>query len=267
MGCICRSAWRLLAAVSIPGLVGCATAPYDKESLYVNLDRAGKGLVVILPGIEGESGANRDVRQGLYETGIPYALVIYRWGAPVPGLGMLINQTDVTRNRRQGEEIASQIAFYQQKHPAAPVFMIGHSAGGGVTVFTLESLGRLTGARPIEGAFLLSSSISASYDLTEALKMTRRGIVNVSNSDDTVMLGGGTASFGNVDGGRGDSAGRTGFSRSWPTLHERPITNEEVRRRLGVVGPAHFVATNEKLIEHYAPAWIMARQWPIPVQR
>jgi hypothetical protein len=267
MGRICRSAWCLLAVVFVPGLVGCATAPYDKENLYVNLDRAGKGLVVILPGIEGESSANRDVRQGLYEAGIPYALVIYRWGAPVPGLGMLINQTDVARNRRQGEEIASQIASYQHKHPGAPVFMIGHSAGGGVTVFTLESLGRIAGARPIEGAFLLSSSISANYDLTAALKMTTRGVVNVSNSDDTVMLGGGTGSFGNVDGGHGDSAGRTGFSRSWPTLHERPITNEEVRRRLGVIGGAHFVATNERLIEHYAPAWIMSQKWPISPQR
>jgi hypothetical protein len=260
----------ILLAGTLLAACGCAPtgrAAFDLDKRYVTTERAAKGLVVILPGIEGEDQAPHDVRDGLYKAGIPYALVVYRWGAPVPGVGMLINQTDVARNRRQGEEIASQIATYQQKHPGAPVFMIGHSAGGGVTVFTLEALGRITGAKPIDGAFLLSSSLSANYDLTGALNMTRRGIVNVSNSDDTLVLGAGTAAAGNVDGGRGDSAGRTGFSRSYQKVYERPITNEEVRRRLGVMGPAHFVATNEKLIEHYAPAWILAERWPIAPQR
>ena len=255
-----------LIAIIAGGCGGGARA-YDVGTRYVTADRAEKGLVVILPGIEGEDKAPRDVRDGLYKAGIPYSLVIYRWGSPIPGLGMLINQTDVARNRRQGEEIASQIASYQQKHPTSPVFMVGHSAGGGVTVFALEALGRIAGAKPIDGAFLLSTSLSADYDLTDALDMTRRGIVNVSNSDDTVLLGAGTGTFGNVDGGHGDSAGRTGFSRSYERVYERRLTNEEVRRGLGVRGSAHFVTTNEQLIETYAPAWILSNRWPIPSQR
>ena len=252
----------LPALLLAPWLVGCAASPYDKETLYVNPDRAGKGVVVILPGIEGESRANRDIRQGLQAAGVPYALVIYRWGAPVPGLGgMLINQADVSRNRRQAEELASQVAAYQMKHPNVPVFFIGHSAGGGIAVFTLEALGRIAGAKPIDGAFLLSSSLSADYDLTDALRMTRRGLVNVSNIDDN-LLNTGTATFGNVDGKHGDSAGRVGFARSYPKVFERPITNEQARRELGVVDVPHFVATHEQLIEKYAPAWILSESWP-----
>jgi pimeloyl-ACP methyl ester carboxylesterase len=262
----------LVLACVLP-LVGCGPdqngdlRSYDMEKRYVNADRADVGVVVILPGITGEDRAPRDVREGLYKAGIPYALVIFRWGTPIPGLCMLIDQTDVARNRRQGEELASHLAAYQQKHPGKPIFLIGHSAGGGITVFALESLGRLPGANPIDGAFLLSSSLSADYDLADALRMTRRGIVNVSNSDDIVMLEAGTHTFGNVDGGHGDSAGRTGFDRPFAKLYERPITDAEVRQKLGIVENTHYLTTNEELIEHYAPAWIMGQTWPIAPQK
>lgn len=241
---------------------GCTVSAYDVNTRYTEQARTDQGLVVILPGIEGESSANRDIREGLYKAGIPYGLVIYRWGSSVPGpAGMLINQTDVARNRRSAKEIAEKIAQYQQKHPAKPVFLIGHSAGGGIAVFAMESLGQSQGARPVEGAFLLSSSISSDYDLSSALAMTRRGLVNVSNIEDK-LLDTGTSTFGNVDGKKGASAGRTGFQRSNPKVFERPITNEQVRREFGSAGGAHFIATKEQLIEKYAPAWIMSKSWP-----
>jgi acetyl esterase/lipase len=225
--------------------------------------RVEKGAVVILPGIEGESPANRDIRKGLYDAGIPYALVIYRWGSLLPGPGgMLINQTNVSRNRRMGQELAEQIAQYQRNHPGRPVFLAGHSAGGGIAVFAMEELGKIEGAKPIEGAFLLSASISADYDLTAALRMTRRGLVNVSNPEDR-LLGRGTAAFGNVDGGHGDSAGRTGFRRRYPNVYERRVTAAE----LGVSGLPHFVATNARLIAERAPAWILSESWPPALDR
>lgn len=251
----------LLVVLCVSGLLGASgCGAYDINNQYVDQPRADQGLVVILPGIEGESAANQDIRAGLYKAGISYALVIYRWGVPGPA-GMLINQTDVVRARQKGAEIAEQIATYQQKHPGKPVFIIGHSAGGGVSVFTLEALGGISGAQPIDGAFLLSSSISSDYDLSAALRMTRRGIVNVSNKDDE-LLNSGTATFGNVDGKKGPSAGRTGFYGRYPNLFERPITNAQVAQEFGMAGPSHFVATKEQLIEKYAPAWIMSPTWP-----
>lgn len=249
--------------VLLAGLVLAGCGKYDVNTRYADQARADQGLVVILPGIEGESAANRDVREGLYKAGIPYALVIYRWGTPIPGPGgMLVNQTDVARNRRMAEELASQIAQYQQKHTGKPVFIVGHSAGGGITVFTLESLAKTQGAVPVDGAFLLSASISSDYDLTTALTMSRRGLVNVSNIEDPLLGPGGTGTFGNVDGKRGDSAGRIGFQQKYPNVFERPITNEQVQREFGYAGSAHFVATKEQLIEKYAPAWILSKTWP-----
>ena len=252
----------LLSASLLLTTMGCAR--FDLNTPYAAPDRLDRGLVVILPGIEGESSANESVRAGLYKAGIPYGLVIYRWGAPLPGLsGMLVNQTDVSRNRHVAGELAGEIAQYQRNHPGKPVFLIGHSAGGGIAVFTMEALAQTPGAKPVEGAFLLSASLSSDYNLTPALAMSRRGLVNVSNKDDQ-LLNSGTGTFGNVDGERGDSCGRTGFTHSYPNVYERRITNEQVRKEFGIIGPAHFSATHEQLIERYAPGWIMSPTWPPP---
>jgi pimeloyl-ACP methyl ester carboxylesterase len=239
---------------------GCGRA-YDVGPPCATPERAQKGLIAIFPGVEGESRPTHDVRAGLHKAGIPYAIVIYRWGVPAPILGIAINQIDIARNRRQGEKIAAQILAYQHSYPGAPVFLVGHSAGGAIAVFTLEALGRIPGAEPIEGVFLLSSSISACYDLSDALKMTRRGIVNLSNVNDTLLLGAVTSTFGNLDGGHGNSAGRTGFVKSYDKVYERRLTDEGARQ-LGISASSHFVGTSQELVVRYAPMWILGDRWP-----
>jgi len=224
----------------------------------VNPARASKGLVVILPGIEGRSAANRNIRRGLDDADIPYALSIYEWGFPVPGIGMVINQTHVAGIRDAGRKLAERVVLYQQRYPDRPVHLIGHSAGGGVAVFTLEALGQIGHAEPIEGAFLLSASISADYDLDAALHMARKGIVNVYNPDDLALLGAGALIMGNVDGGRGAPAGRIGFTRKYHKVFERKITAGSV----GVVSTPHFASTHADVITAHAPAWLLSPTWP-----
>ena len=233
------------------------------DSHFVNEQRADKGMVVILPGIEGESLANHNIRQGLADGGIPYALAIYRWGFPVPGIGMMVNQTNADANRKAGRGLAEAIAKYQQKRPGRPVFLIGHSGGGGVAIFSLEALAGIPGARPIEGAFLLHASISADYPLGTALRMTRRGIANAHNPEDTAMLEAGTGMFGNVDGGHGPTAGLRGFTGRYAKLYQKPITASSA----GVVSSPHFVMTQARLISERAPDWILSENWPPPRYR
>ncbi len=252
---------RGLPLALILALAGCATGTKEKvdgDAHFVNPDRMNKGLVIILPGIEGEDSANRDVRKGLDDAGVSYGLAIYRWGFPVPGLGLLVNQTDTAGNRRAAVELANGIVRYQVKHPGCPVFLVGHSAGGGVAVFTLEALADLPGARPVRGAILLSSSISADYPLVKALKMTQCGIVNGYNPQDNVMLGTGTAMFGNVDGQHGDSAGRTGFHETHPKLFQFKASVG------GDQGDPHFIMTESDRVAKHAPRWILSETWPPP---
>jgi pimeloyl-ACP methyl ester carboxylesterase len=232
-------------AALLAAAAGCDRV--DMNAQFVNEERLQRGLVVILPGIEGHGAANQSVRKGLYDADVPYALAIYSWGFPVPGIGLYVNQT------------ATRIQQYRAKYGKdRPIYLVGHSGGGGVAIFTLEALAA-TGAEPVEGAFLLSASISANYPLGTALRMTRRGIVNVYNPEDE-LLNSGTAIFGNVDGGRGDTAGRTGFHSRHDKLFEKRITSRE----LGVAGDPHFIATNARLIQQHAPAWLTSRTWPPP---
>ena len=122
----------LFAAV----LAGCG----EDTAIYVTDARKANGLVIILPGIEGESEMNHGIREGLMDGGVEYALVIRPWGVPLPGLGMVVNQTNFLGNRLAGMGVAKTIAEYQDAHPGRPVYIVGHSGGGGVAVFTAEAL-------------------------------------------------------------------------------------------------------------------------------
>lgn len=250
-----KRAFGLISVVSVLlAIAGCDEMAGMSKS---KVAAASKGLVIILPGIEGESGANHDIRRGLKKGGVDMRIVIHNWGNPIPGLGMLLNQTDVAGNRRAGGRLAQKIAEYQRKYPGRPIFLIGHSGGTGIAIFALEKL-RGVGGRPIEGVILLASSVSASHPLGRALAMTNRGILNVYNRQDTAMLKDGTGMFGNVDGGHGPSAGLHGFRSRPPKLYQVAVT----ARALGVLSGAHFAATNANVIAKYAPAWINSATWP-----
>jgi hypothetical protein len=132
-----------------------------------------------------------------------------------------------------------------------------------VAVFALEALAGIPGAQPIEGAFLLHASISADYPLGKALGMTRRGIANAYNPEDTAMLSGGTGMFGNVDGKHGPTAGLRGFTGQHPKLYQKSITASSA----GVASTPHFVLTQARLISERAPDWIMNANWPPPRYR
>ena len=242
------SVW--IAAMLCFVAVGCMS----EEEIQARKD---KGLVVVLPGIEGKSNSNANIKRGLEQAQVPGYIVIYDWGFPVPGLGMLVNQTNVGANRSAGEKLAKKLQTYQKAYPGRPVFLIGHSGGTGIAVFALEHLRKMRG-KPIEGVFLLASSMSANYPLNTALSMTRRGIVNVYNPKDTAMLQSGTGMFGNVDGGRGATAGLNGFTTQYPKLFQAMVRSSDVS------GPtsAHDLATNSQLIARKAPKWLNNEVWP-----
>jgi len=186
-----------------------------------------RGLVVILPGIEGVSQYNRNIRKGLVKGGLDRAILIQRWGH-LPGIGALLNQMDVAGNRMEGVRIARQITDYQNRYPGRSVWIVGHSGGAGVAVFTAEAL---PGGRKIDGLILLAASIHKEYDLTKALSHCQVGIVNFYNPGDKALLQIGTTLVGNVDGRRGPSAGLEGFSLKKPMK-----TDGEKLRQVRVTG-------------------------------
>jgi len=259
--------WAVAAAALWAG--GCAM---DDNAAYTTAGRQDRGLVMILPGIEGVSPINLHIREGLAGAGIRCAMPIFEWGLPVPLVGAALNQTDVPADRGAGRRVADRVVRYQLAHPGRPVYVVGHSAGGGVAVFAAEALGRLPNARPVDGLVLLSASISADYDLTAALRSCRNGLVNFYNPADVGLLGVGTALLGNVDGGHGASAGRTGFvpprtgappgqRSAYRKLHQVRITPAMVS---GEGGGPHVADTAAPFVATYVAEWIISPTWPPP---
>jgi|GEM_PF-433944 len=237
----------LVAAVLVAG--GCGASNQE----FMTEDRKANGLVIILPGIEGESGFNHDIRRGLVAAGVRRAMPIYSWGRPVPIAGPILNQVDVLGNRAAGRRIAQMIEAYQDTYPGRPVHLIGHSGGGGVAVFAAEAMGP---GRSVTGCILLSASISRGYDLSLALSKCDRGIVNFYSRQDVGLLVIGTSLLSNVDGVKGPAAGNSGFTRSWPRLYQ-----VELGPALSA-GDAHSAATKASFVAAYVAPWVTAGAWP-----
>ena len=213
-----KNSKRIVLAVALASAGLLATAGCGSNTEYVTEERLANGLVIVLPGIEGESQANRSIRDGLLAAGVDRAVPIHHWGRPVPGLGLLLNQMDIIGNRLAGINIAKMIVAYQDSHPGMPVHIVGHSGGGGVAVFAAEAM---PAGRQVDGLVLLSASVSSAYDLTKALGKCKNGIVNFYSKADVGLLVIGTIVAGNVDGIRGPAAGAISFDKPGPNSRRR----------------------------------------------
>lgn len=184
-------------------LVGCASPNRD-----IKARDSRRGIVYVLPGIEGRSLWNERIARGLIEGGVMSHVEIYDWTTQVPG-NFLGNLTMLERNRGEAATLAESIIKYRDQNPGAPIHLVGHSGGAGIAVLALEAL---PPGRQIDMALLLAPAISPEYDLTTALRRTRSGIVNFYSEHD-VSLQVGTSVFGTIDRNSGPSAGAIGFER------------------------------------------------------
>ena len=184
-------------------LMGCA-----RDQPYMDEARLERGMVIVLPGIEGRSRYNEAIRDGLVDGGVDLAIEIHDW-TPYRVWTLLYNLRAEKRNRRKAADIAQQIATYRREHPARPVFVVGQSGGGAMSVFVAEALPE---GSEVDGIVMLAAAISPEYRLEAALARTRRGIVSFYSIWDWVFCGAGTTVFGTVDGQHTSSAGRVGFT-------------------------------------------------------
>jgi len=212
-------------------------------------ERLDQGYVIILPGIEGRSFFNRSVARGLADAGVPYGIEIYDWTYRWPLF--LYNLRSGRLHRQQARRIAERIITYRAGHPAQPVYLIGHSGGGAISLLSLEEL---PADLSVTGAILLGCALSPLFDLERALQRTHRGIWNVSSIGDLLFIAFGTMLFGTVDSKHSISAGLLGFDTSdldeslRRKLHEVPFRGEFLRTR-NFAG--HFGYTARPFVKQY----------------
>jgi len=203
-------------------------------------DRLERGLVVVLPGIEGECLINHSIARGLADGGIEGAIEIFDW---TTGVILLFpyHLRSWRRNVRQAERLVQRIVDYRKTYPGRPVYLVGHSGGGSMAVLTLE---RLPPNTRVTGAVLLHPAISPGYDLSTALARSERGLWNFRSILDVVLEGMGTCLAGTSDGRHIPAAGMIGFR---PPRDLSPAGKElyatrlfEVPFRPGMILDFHF---------------------------
>jgi pimeloyl-ACP methyl ester carboxylesterase len=233
-------------------LVGCV----DRQ-VYLTPDRLHRGLVVVLPGIEGRSRLNEAITVGLVEGGVNWAIEIDDW----TGTGLLINLYTEQRNRKIASQLAGRIERYRRKYPGRPVVLIGHSGGGAIAVWAAEAL---PADQTVDGLILINASLSPGYDLRGALMRTRRGIVNFYSSGDWLLLGLGTTFTGTMDREHGASAGMVGFNvpDTAPGEYRRlyQIGWSAQMARTGHTG-GHFASSASRFAARYIAPLVLAENW------
>lgn len=251
-----RRGWTTLVLLSLLGLhhsAGCTTPGHFRSAV-----RYQRGVVYILPGIEGRSPWNRNIALGLDEGGVTSAIEVYDWTVGFPG-GEVVNLANLERNRRQARWLANKIVVYRQRYPGRPVHLIGHSGGGGIAVLTLEAL---PPGRQIDMTILLAPALSPDYDLSVALRRTRVGVCNFYSKRDVGFLKVGTVLFGQIDRRHGFSAGAVGFEipeslapedRALYPERLRQVAWDERLKRHGATGTHLGWASRQFAREYLAP--------------
>jgi pimeloyl-ACP methyl ester carboxylesterase len=188
---------RMLSLILLAMLVGCATGSKGTSP----------GLVLLVPGAGGDGSWYAGIDQGLRDAGEMRTIDSLSWG--IPGPGFLANFNNKTVHASAEKKLAEFLIAYRKQHPTAPLHLIAHSAGCGVT---LGALSQLNGSVQVDGVVLLQPSVSPTFDLNPALQSVS-GSVNVFySSGDTTFLKWRVSTFGTYDGIKTPAAGHVGFA-------------------------------------------------------
>jgi len=170
-------------------------------------ERLEHGLVLVLTGIEGRSFLNVGMLTGLIDSGLRSAVEIVDWTTG-NRLLFLLHLRGWSRNNRVARELAARIVAYQDQYPGRPVWLVGHSGGGGMSLLTAAALPE---GRRVTGIVMLAAAVSPIIDLSPALAKVESSIWNYYSWFDAFFLLFGTSVLGTIDGRHGPAAGAVGL--------------------------------------------------------
>ncbi len=196
----------LLIGVALGTLTidGCATpskiqsTPSDKH-------------IVLFPGISGPDLRMSRSKRMIESDVAGSSAQVLDWTSLVARRTLLGNLTDAELNRARAAAISDELQAWRAEHPNSRLYLIGLSGGAGMILFTCEAL---PDDFSVERIILLSGAVSSDYDLTRALRMSRRGVVSYSSRLDAPILNLGTRFFGTLDRKHVPSAGYAGLTGS-----------------------------------------------------
>lgn len=167
-------------AVVVSLLGGCATA---QPTLLPALPTDDRPVLIVADGAGDYRACSESMRETATADRHPFDVVTYVWSHGY--LRNAVDQTDWGYAVERGDQLAKMVTAYQAKHPAAPVVLVGHSAGSAVVLSAAEDMA----PDQIDRILLLAPSVSEGYDLRPALRACRSGIDVYVSEDDWVWLG------------------------------------------------------------------------------
>jgi pimeloyl-ACP methyl ester carboxylesterase len=226
----------------------------------MTLDRQDKGLVVVLPGIEGRGVLNQVICDGLDIGGVDWGIHLEDWTAP---LGPLYNLRAEWHNRDKAARIAIRLSEYKSAHPDSPLILVGQSGGGAMALWIAECMPE---GQEVDGIILIAPAISPGYMVDFALRKSRRGVINIYSSLDWAFLGVGTALAGTMDGEHSASAGRVGFQV--PQAKDKPNVYDKLFQIPWQPGMAadgnlggHLSSGALPFVANYVAPMVLAKEW------
>jgi hypothetical protein len=184
-----------------------------------------------------------EVPDGLKKAGYVGDVELYIWTS---SFNPLIDQLNIANARIRAAILAQKIDAYKKRYPNNVVNVIALSAGTGVATWAIENV---KDGEKIDNLVLLGSSLSATYDMTKALRHMRGKIYTYFSPHDQVLAT--VEVVGTIDGKRGvKSIGQIGLKP--PRGMEDRVVNVGWNKgwmRLGWAG-AHTDTTNEKFVQY-----------------
>jgi pimeloyl-ACP methyl ester carboxylesterase len=165
---------RLPLLLAILLACACNSTPPLMES-----PRLEHGYVAIFGGPFGDTHSYLELADGLREGGVRGGIEIVDWGE-APEIWPADLHAAGVGGARVAETV-TKITEYREEYPGNPVWLVGHSGGGGYALLVLEALPKGT---MVEGVLLLAPAVSPDCNLAPLLRRTREGIWNYYSEAD-----------------------------------------------------------------------------------
>ena len=211
------------------GLLGWALVPVfllgrwirGTAALLDDPSREADGLTLVLTGVQGDSFLEQQIALGLADAGVPGRIQVVDWTTRNP-LRLLYHLRTPAFAAAAAGRLAERIAAYRRDHPDQPVYVVGYSGGGYVTLQVLE---QLPPDVTVTAAALLAPSCSPFLDVGPLAAKTEQGLTHVRSPFDVAVLGLLTSVAGSTDGWHSPAAGFIGFHPEGLVLPGEEPTN------------------------------------------
>ncbi len=225
--------WSVAIGIAVNALL--TVTPHFLTSRDRGGSQSGQGVVIFVESIRwlGVRWGMRTAARGLRQAGYEGEFLYWKWHSTWRACLVIPALADRGMLERESQRLADYVARCRKEHPDQPIYLVGYSCGGYITVRALELL---DGACRVDAAAVLAGAFSPRRDLRGACGSVAGPLVVSSSLADWLIAGLGTLVCGTADRVWAASVGMTGPSGRTDQCPQVI----SIRWRPGMVAWGHF---------------------------